>query len=107
MYDRCVAGDKLRTVMSSIMRRRRGLISAIGGLLSQGLGFDNRNPHRQDPFPLTTHSTPAIAGSFNPTSISTQNPIRLYSDGPLARLRSSRYAASTRRAYFRGACRAG
>jgi hypothetical protein len=29
MYDRCVAGDMLRTVMSSIMRRRRGLISAI------------------------------------------------------------------------------
>src|SRR5260221_12936810 len=31
MYDRCVAGDRLRTVMSSIMRRRRGLIFAIGG----------------------------------------------------------------------------
>src|ERR1700677_86926 len=29
MYDRCVAGDMLRTVMSSIMRRRRGLFSAI------------------------------------------------------------------------------
>jgi hypothetical protein len=28
-YDRCVAGDSLRTVMSSIMRRRRGLISTI------------------------------------------------------------------------------
>ena len=30
----CVAGERLRTVMSSIMGRRRGLISAIGGLLS-------------------------------------------------------------------------
>ena len=29
MYDRCVAGDMLLIVMSSIMRRRRGLISAI------------------------------------------------------------------------------
>src|SRR5450759_4163939 len=27
--------------MSSIMRRRRGLISAIGKLLSEGLGFEN------------------------------------------------------------------
>ena len=31
MYDRCVAGDMFRIVMSSIMRRRRGLNSAIGG----------------------------------------------------------------------------
>ena len=37
-YDRCVAGDRLRTVMSSIMRRRSGLISAIGGLPFQGWG---------------------------------------------------------------------
>ena len=29
-YECCVAGDRSRTVMSSIMRRRRGLISAIG-----------------------------------------------------------------------------
>ena len=29
-YDCCVAGDRLRTVMFSIIRRRRGLISAIG-----------------------------------------------------------------------------
>src|SRR6476646_3568483 len=35
-YDRCVAGDRLRTVMSSIMRRRRGLKSAISKLLSEG-----------------------------------------------------------------------
>jgi hypothetical protein len=35
-YDRCVAGDRLRTVMSSIMRRRRGLISVIGDLPFQG-----------------------------------------------------------------------
>src|SRR6516225_610835 len=40
-YDCCVAGDRLRTVMSSIMRRRRGLISAIGNLLSEGLGTKN------------------------------------------------------------------
>src|SRR5512134_1958468 len=26
----CFAGDRLRTVMSSVMRRRKGLISAIG-----------------------------------------------------------------------------
>src|ERR1700716_2033734 len=38
MYDRCVAGDRLRTVMSSIMRRRRGLKSAISILLSEGVG---------------------------------------------------------------------
>src|SRR4030088_301578 len=37
-YDRCVAGDRLRTVMSSIMRRRSGLISVIGGLPFQGWG---------------------------------------------------------------------
>src|SRR5438034_6957660 len=48
MYDRCVAGDILRTVMSSIMRRRRGLIVAIGYLLSGGLGFDNHNPQTGD-----------------------------------------------------------
>src|SRR6202171_3663247 len=34
-YDRCVAGHRLRTVMSSIMRRRSGLISVIGGLPSR------------------------------------------------------------------------
>src|ERR1700721_1495595 len=38
MWDRCVAGDRLRTVMSSIMRRRRGLKSAISILLSEGVG---------------------------------------------------------------------
>src|ERR1700679_255345 len=37
-YERCVAGDRLRTVISSIMRRRRGLISVIGGLPSRGWG---------------------------------------------------------------------
>jgi hypothetical protein len=36
------------------------------GLLSQRLGFDNRNPQRQDAFPITAHSTPATAASFNP-----------------------------------------
>src|ERR1700682_5130315 len=34
-YDRCVAGDRLRTLLSSIMRRRSGLISVIGGLRSR------------------------------------------------------------------------
>jgi hypothetical protein len=34
-----IADDRLRTVMSSIMRRR-GLISAIGNLLSEGLGCE-------------------------------------------------------------------
>jgi len=34
-------------------------------LLSQGLGFDNHNPLRQDAFPLNPYSTPATAGSFN------------------------------------------
>ena len=29
-YDRCVAGERLRTVISSIIRRRRGLIAVIG-----------------------------------------------------------------------------
>src|SRR6266446_2852425 len=38
MWDRCVAGDRLRTVMSSIMRRRRGLKSAISILLPEGVG---------------------------------------------------------------------
>jgi hypothetical protein len=36
--DRCVAGDMFRIVISSIMQRRRGLNSAIGGsYLSDGL----------------------------------------------------------------------
>ena len=30
MYDCCVAGDRLRIVISSIIRRRSGLIVAIG-----------------------------------------------------------------------------
>src|SRR3978361_1310822 len=44
-YDCCVAGDKLRTVMSSIMRRRSGLISVIGDLLSR-VGVKHPNPGR-------------------------------------------------------------
>src|SRR5260221_12970167 len=51
--------------MSLIVRRERGLISVIGALLLQGSGFDNRNPLKQEAFPLTAHSTPATAGSFN------------------------------------------
>jgi len=38
----------LRTVMSSIIRRRRGLISAIGNLLSEGLGCETHDPLRQE-----------------------------------------------------------
>src|SRR4051812_45357803 len=45
-YDRCVAGDRLRTVMSSIIRRRRGLISVIGDLPSR-VG-DPPNPGRPE-----------------------------------------------------------
>src|SRR5271170_4813435 len=56
MYDRCVAGDRLRTVMSSIMRRRRGLISAIGVLLSARVGFDNPQSFRQE----RSHANTAI-----------------------------------------------
>jgi hypothetical protein len=30
------------------------------------LGFDNRNPLRQETFALSAHPIPAQAGSFNP-----------------------------------------
>jgi hypothetical protein len=36
--ERWVAGERVRTVMSSIMRRRRTLVSAIGGSPVPGLG---------------------------------------------------------------------
>ncbi|MTW19243.1 hypothetical protein GJ689_23890 [Rhodoplanes serenus] len=38
--DRDVAGGRWRTVMSWIMRRRRGFVVAISNLLSESLGFD-------------------------------------------------------------------
>jgi hypothetical protein len=34
----CVVGNRLRTVMSSILRCRKRLISGIGNLLFEGLG---------------------------------------------------------------------
>ena len=48
----------MRTVMSSIMRRRRGLIVAIGDLLSGGLGFDNHNPQTGGPNRKDALATP-------------------------------------------------
>jgi hypothetical protein len=33
------------------------------------LGFDNRNPLRQETFDLSPHPIPAPAGSFNPYPI--------------------------------------
>src|SRR5262249_42600394 len=52
------AGDRLRTVMSSIMRQRSGLISAIGNLLSEGLGFDTHDPLRQQAITATAPQPP-------------------------------------------------
>ena len=62
-YDRWVAGDRLRTVMSSIMRRRSGLISAIGGLRSS-VGVKHPNPGRPNnsDAPLPQNPPPAPAG---------------------------------------------
>src|SRR6187402_1354334 len=47
MYDCCVESDRLRTVMSSIMRRRRGLIVARAPVL-RGSGCDDPHPLRQE-----------------------------------------------------------
>src|SRR5262249_26652733 len=44
--------------MSSIMRRRSGLISAIGNLLSEGLGFDTHDPLRQQAITATAPQPP-------------------------------------------------
>src|SRR6516164_4418659 len=55
--------------MSSIMRRRRGLISAIGNLLSEGLGTKNPGSFQTGgdcDRPLTA----AQAASFNPLRVS-------------------------------------
>jgi hypothetical protein len=68
-YDCCVAGDRLRIVMSSIMRRRRGLISAIGNLLSEGLGCENPRSSQTGGDHRDRFSTAASAASFNPKSI--------------------------------------
>ena len=60
-----MAGDRLRIVMSSIMRRRRGLNSAISLLLFQRLRFNSRNPSKQKPQPQTDPPNAASAASFN------------------------------------------
>jgi hypothetical protein len=54
--------------MSSIMRRRRGLNSAISLLLFQRLRFNSRNPSKQKPQPQTDPPNAASAASFNPDS---------------------------------------
>jgi hypothetical protein len=64
-----VAGDRLRTVMSSIMRRRSGLISAIGKLLSEGLGFENPQSSQTGARFCDLSSIAAPAASFNLKSI--------------------------------------
>jgi len=51
--------------MSSIMRRRRGLNSAISLLLFQGLRFNRRNPSKQKRHPQTDPPNAALAASFN------------------------------------------
>ncbi|CUW39537.1 exported protein of unknown function [Magnetospirillum sp. XM-1] len=55
----------MRTVMSSIMRRRKGLNSAIGGLLSVGGGVENQ-PSQTGAFAVPSGSNTAPAVSFNP-----------------------------------------
>src|SRR5260221_7429186 len=50
MSDRCVAGDKLRTVMSSIMRRRKGLIVAIWKPPVWGVGCNTHILSGRRPF---------------------------------------------------------
>src|ERR1700692_4532164 len=72
--------------MSSIMRRRRGLKSAISILLSEGGGLQHPHPLSQEAIYATLPLTPRAAASFNPKSIQTQK-ITLYagfdSDGRL------------------------
>src|SRR5262245_46803630 len=63
MYVSWVLGDKLRIVMSSIMRWRRGEIGlVIGGLLSIGLHeraiLADRTPPTDDPTPIGTANGP-------------------------------------------------
>ena len=67
-YDRCVAGDRLRTVMSSIMRRRSGLISAIGGLPFQGWGEAPKPWQTARPEPsATAERTSRVSGLVQST----------------------------------------
>src|SRR5947209_6395456 len=56
-YDRCVAGDRLRIVMSSIMRRRRGLTWVIGEVPSLGL---EQHPDPGRPVPLRSRRSPPL-----------------------------------------------
>src|SRR5262249_41754253 len=63
MYVSWVLGDKLRIVMSSIMRWRRGEIDlVIGGLLSVGVHeraiLADRTPPTDDPTPIGTANGP-------------------------------------------------
>src|SRR5437868_4398028 len=63
MHVSWVLGDKLRIVMSSIMRWRRGEIGlVIGGLLSVGLHeraiLADRTPPTDDPTPIGTANGP-------------------------------------------------
>src|SRR5262249_24932308 len=63
MYVSWVLGDKLRIVMSSIMRWRRGEIGlVIGGLLSVGVHeraiLTDRTPPTDDPTPIGTANGP-------------------------------------------------
>src|SRR6266581_396466 len=58
--------------MSSIMRRPRGLISAIGGSPVLRVGLRHPQSSQTGVLPLSTHPTPATPGSFNPFSDSSQ-----------------------------------
>jgi hypothetical protein len=59
-YDCCVAGDRLRIVMSSIIRRRRGVRSAIGGSPVSGVA----NPETlADRASLSGHTEPHDTGA--------------------------------------------
>src|SRR6266478_4403212 len=73
MYVSWVLGDKLRIVMSSIMRWRRGEIGlVIGGLLSAGLHeraiLADRTPPTDDPAPIGTADGPK--GIYGRSSLS-------------------------------------
>src|SRR5260370_11572231 len=62
--------------MSSIMRRRRGLISAIWEPPVSGLGFDNRNPVRQEAFPANPYLLQLLRELFSSIRfITTSEPV--------------------------------
>src|SRR4051812_24813541 len=61
----CVAGERLRTVMSSIIRRRRGLIVAIWGSCPEEGRCDTPHPLRQDASAQHPRRPSRAAGSFN------------------------------------------